>query len=72
MRTQREWNQAYWILSPVPGLIACKIIDANARLGDLRAIIETHGQDRCSRALPEIDPVCSLLRVSDGSQSCAR
>ena len=52
VRAQRERNQADWILPPVPGLIARKIIDANARLGNLRTIIETHRQDGCSRSLP--------------------
>ena len=68
VRAERERNQADWILPPVAGLIARKIIDANVRLGNLRTIIETHGQDGCSRPLPQIDPVCSLLRVPDGSQ----
>src|SRR5206468_6640489 len=36
VRTQSERDQAYWILPPVPGLIAREIIDANARLRKLR------------------------------------
>ena len=67
MRTQRERNQADWILPPMPGLIARKIIDADTRLRDLRTIIETHRQNSCSRPLPQIDPVCSLMCVGDGS-----
>ena len=35
VRAQRERDQAYWILPPVPGLIARKIIDADGRAREL-------------------------------------
>src|SRR5207247_6504286 len=68
VRPEREWNQAYQILPLVSGQIARKIIDANARLRKLRTIIETHRQNCCSRAMPQIDPVCFLQRVPYNSQ----
>ncbi|PYS67629.1 MAG: hypothetical protein DMF73_18875 [Acidobacteria bacterium] len=68
VRTQSERDQTDRILPPVPRLVARKIIDANARLGELRTIIETHRQNCCSRAVPQIDPICFLLRVPDRSQ----
>ena len=67
VRTQCERDQADWILPPMPGLIARKIIDTDTRFRELRTIIETHRQNSCSRPLPQIDPVCSLLCVVDGS-----
>ena len=63
MRAQRERNQTDWILPPVAGLVARKIIDSNCRLGNLRTIIETHGQDGCGRPLSQIDSVCFLVCV---------
>jgi hypothetical protein len=57
VRAQCERNQTDWILPPMSRLIARKIIDANARLGDLRTIVETHRENRCSRPLSQIDPV---------------
>ena len=64
---KRERDQADWILPPVAGLIAREIIDADGRLGNLRTIIETHRQNGCGRSLSQIDSVCPLLRVGDGS-----
>ena len=51
VRTQSERDQAYWVLPPVPRLVAREIIDANVRLRQLRTVIDPHGQDRCSRAM---------------------
>jgi hypothetical protein len=65
---QSERDQTYRILSPMAWQIAREIIDANARLGDLRTIIETHREDGCSRSMSQIDPVCFLVLVADGSQ----
>src|ERR1700758_3691290 len=42
VRAECQRDQANWILSPVARLVTRKIIHANARLWDLRAIIETH------------------------------
>src|SRR6185436_8781154 len=64
---QRERDQTDRILAPMSGQIAWNVIDADTWLGDLRTIIETHRQDGCSRTVPQVDPVCSLLRVGDGS-----
>ena len=52
----------------MPGLVARQIIDSHARLGNLRAIVNSYGKNGCSRPVPQIDPVCFLLRVSDKRQ----
>src|SRR4029077_3239420 len=65
--TQCGRSQTYGILSPVAGLVAREIIDADARLGKLRTIINTHGQNGGSRPVFQVAPVCSLIRVGDGS-----
>ena len=52
MRPYREREQADRVLPPVPRLIARKIIDAEGRVRNLRAIVNTHGQNGGRRSVP--------------------
>ena len=67
VRTQGERDQADWILPPVAGLIAGEIIDADGRIRNLRTIVETHRENGCGGSMAQIDSVCSLMCVGDGS-----
>src|SRR5207249_3208049 len=49
---ESERDQANRILTPMPREIACEIIDADTRLRNLRAVVDSHGKNGSGRPPP--------------------
>src|SRR5205823_4789184 len=57
VRAESERDQANRILTPMPWKIACEIIDADSRLRDLRAVVESQGKNGGGRPPPQINTI---------------
>ena len=68
MRAHRDWNHTDRILPPMSGLIAREIIDPEARLWNLRAIISTQCKDGSGSVAAQSDAVGAFIIIVLRSQ----